>query len=205
MFQDADLHLLVAIAEHAAIAIERARLFAEVRESEERHRRLIETSPDGILFTDATLRIAMANETAARIFGSSQHSQLLDASVLDLVHPDDREAVKDRIGVLLREKGIATQEFRALQDNGRVIPLEARASAVHRPEGQLTGLIIVVRDITERKLFEAERSSLQEDLERRIEERTAALKESQDGCGRPRRWRRWDGSPAGLPMISTTC
>ncbi|MGA2480570.1 MAG: PAS domain S-box protein [Spirochaetia bacterium] len=180
MFQDADLRLLVAIAEHAAIAIERARLFAEVRESEERHRRLIETSPDGILFTDATLRIAMVNETAASILGDSQHSQLLDASVLDLVHPDDREAVKDRIGVLLREKGIATQEFRALQHDGRIIPLEARASTVTSPGGQLTGLIIVVRDITERKLFEAERSSLQEDLERRIEERTAALKESQE-------------------------
>ena len=75
MFQEPDLRLLVAIAEHAAIAIERARLFAVVRESEERHRRLIETSPDAILFTDETLRIAMVNQTAATSSASSRHSR----------------------------------------------------------------------------------------------------------------------------------
>ncbi len=89
-FGEPDLRLLMLVADHAIIAIVRARLFSLVRESEERYRRLIETSPNAIILTDAALGILIANQMAAELYGYDHPAQFMNQYVTDLVKGEDR-------------------------------------------------------------------------------------------------------------------
>lgn len=66
---EVDLNLMIALSEHINIAIGRARLYAEVRKSEEKHRMLFETIAQGILYQAANGQIISANPAAERILG----------------------------------------------------------------------------------------------------------------------------------------
>ena len=58
---EGDLRLLTALGEHISIAIERARLYSEMQESEEKYRLLFYQSPVGIVHFDVHLRITDCN------------------------------------------------------------------------------------------------------------------------------------------------
>ena len=60
---------MIALSEHINIAIGRARLYAEVRESEEKHRLLFETIAQGVLYQAANGQVISANPAAERILG----------------------------------------------------------------------------------------------------------------------------------------
>ena len=63
-----------------------------LRESEERHRAVVENAVEGILVVqDGVIRFA--NPSAAALCGYS-HDVLVQMKALEIVHPDDREAFR---------------------------------------------------------------------------------------------------------------
>ena len=125
----------------------------------ERYRRLVESSPDGILILEDA-RIAFANAAAVDLFGVDGLERLLGRSFLDLLDADSRDSVWEHLSHWRR---------------GRAMPLDAK---IVRPDGKvrdlsLTGakatdegdraVQLMVRDITEQK--DAERA-LRESEER---------------------------------------
>jgi len=105
-FTDAEERALSRVAEHAALAIQNARLFAGEQTSRaqaeaagRRFRALIEHSDDGITLRDATGTIQYASPALCRMLGYDA-SDLLGRTGLSLLHPDDRtvgEAVFARV------------------------------------------------------------------------------------------------------------
>ncbi|HET6451887.1 MAG TPA: PAS domain S-box protein, partial [Spirochaetia bacterium] len=178
-FREEDRHLLTAVADHAVIALGRARLFDLVRESEERYRRLVETSPDAIVLTDPSLRILMANRQAEQLYGRSG-DELSRQSVLQLTEAGDQERLRAVALEVLNSGGTMAVEVTVARPGRDPVNVDANASAVSDADGRRAGLLIVSRDITRRKRIEAELRSVREGLERKVEERTAALKESQE-------------------------
>src|SRR5205823_4911645 len=75
---------------------ERKAAEAALQESEARYRRLVELSPQAILVQD-TETILYANLAAARLAGRADPSELPGCPMLELVHPDDRDAVRLRL------------------------------------------------------------------------------------------------------------
>jgi diguanylate cyclase (GGDEF)-like protein/PAS domain S-box-containing protein len=69
------------------LARERERTLVAIRESEERYRKLVELSPDGIVIC-CDSRIEFANPAALHLLGAGQAEQLLGAMILGFVHPD---------------------------------------------------------------------------------------------------------------------
>lgn len=69
------------------LARERERMLLAIRESEERYRRLVELSPDGIVIC-CRARIEFANPAAVRLLGAEMAEQILGAMILGFVHPD---------------------------------------------------------------------------------------------------------------------
>ena len=96
--------------------------------------------------------------------------------VVDMVHPEDREAFlaagKDAV-----ERGTPySVEFRLVRTDGVVIWVRLQGMPFSRNGKQRPDRIIgVSQDITERKRIEGELLRLNEDLERRVAERTQAL------------------------------
>ncbi len=90
-------------------------------------------------------------------------------SFLLLVHPDDREVVRDAKDRAVREGTEYEQEFRLMVGDGRVIWLSSTARPFYDEQGQCDRLIGVVQEITERKQAEAALSEQQARLRLALE------------------------------------
>ena len=140
----------------------RERKVAEMalRVSEERHRALVELSPDAIMI-DVGGRLVFANEGAARLLGAGSSERLIGLPVMDLVHPDYREIVRDRVRTATDGgRSAPLIEERFLRLDGSEVEVEVTAS----PFTYLgeRGVQVVAREIGERKRVERERELLLE-------------------------------------------
>ncbi len=128
---------------------EKRELEDRIRASEERYRRLVEISPDAIA-VHCEGKIVFVNQAGVRLLGATSPEELLGKPALDLVHPDDRETVRERIAATLEDgKVVPVVEERFLRLDGAVIDVEV-AAAPTTHEGK-PAVQVVVRDITERK------------------------------------------------------
>ena len=157
----------------AGIAIEQKYAEENLRENEERYRLLIETSPYGIgVHQDG--KIVFTNPVAARLFGARSADELIGKPIEALIHPEGREAARERIGRMLNgEKGLYPTEDRYIHLDGSAFPVEVIAAPfIHqgRPAVQ-----VIFQDITERKRTEEEIRKLNTELEQRVMERTREL------------------------------
>lgn len=112
----------------------------QLRDSEERYRRLVEQSPDGVLVhTDG--RVVYANPAAARILGARGSEELVGRAVLDLVPEGDRLGVAARIRRVIEDRApVGPLLQRIVRLDGREIAVELSAARVvymGRPSSQV--------------------------------------------------------------------
>jgi PAS domain S-box-containing protein len=117
-------------------------------ESERRYRDLVDLSPDAIL-VHGDGRFLFANDAAARLLGAGAPDELLGKPVLEIVHPDYRRVVEQRLHDEAAGQRAPLLEQRFLRLDGSVVDVEVAGIPITyggRPAGQ-----IVVRDITDRR------------------------------------------------------
>jgi PAS domain S-box-containing protein len=124
----------------------------QMQEAAEQYRRLTELSPDGIAVHQDG-RVVLVNPAGARTLGYSEPAELVGRPVLELVHPDDRLRVIERISRTLKEgRPGEMNEERFVRKDGSFVPVEVVNAPFYwrgRP-----AVLVVVRDITERKRAE---------------------------------------------------
>lgn len=148
-----------------------ARLRRSLMEALERHRTLWDASPDALFVLDEQGRILEANQTAIERYGYTR-DELLNMTARDLATPDLLDQVAGRLREALASG--ANFEWRHRRKDGTELPVEIHAQGFTLAEGRPC-ILSSVRDITERKQGEEEIRRLTEELERRVEERTAQL------------------------------
>jgi len=125
----------------------------ELTESEQRYRRLIEDSAEGIVIHRLGL-IRFTNAAALRLFGFTDPAQVAGQRVLDLIAPEHREVVATRVAARLRgEPAPATVELEALRRDGSRFWVGATATVVEWEGGPATLASFI--DISERQRREA--------------------------------------------------
>jgi len=134
---------------------DRKRAEEALRISEERYRSILCASPDNITIADPEGRILMVSPVALKMFGGEREEEWLGRSVVDFVVPEDRD--RARANFALRFFGNATgpNEYRGLRFDGSTFDLEANSEFIRDSAGQITSMVFVIRDLTERKLLEA--------------------------------------------------
>ncbi len=134
----------------------------ELRESEERYRKLIELSPDGILVHQEG-KIVFVNPTTQKLLHAKEES-LIGKPVLDFVHAEDRDKVIKRMKkTQIQKEKAETVEERFIALNGEVINGEATAVPISYMGKPAT--LVIVRDITERLKREKELQETKKRLE----------------------------------------
>lgn len=141
---------------------------------------LFSTAAEALLVVNYKGEIITANPRASEMFGYTE-DELRNLKIEDLI-PDEYRSkhVKHRENYhkspKKRSMGIG-MDLKACRKNGDVFPVEV--SLNYCQEGNEKYIMALVTDITERKLVQEKILKLNEELEHRVEERTAKLKKSE--------------------------
>ena len=131
-----------------------------LKESEEKYRTLVETSPDAITVTDLEGNIVMINRQALQLYGVEDEKELIGVSAFELIDPEDVPIAMENLQKTIQKGTSGTLEYTLLRRDGTPYPAELNAAVLKDAEGNPTAFIGVSRDISDRKEAEARYRSL---------------------------------------------
>ncbi len=146
---------------------ERKRIELKVRENEEKYRTLVEMSPD-IIIIHQDGKIVYANPALENLLTTVNLEELIGMDVFDLLHPDSRGIVRKNIQDDLEGAVTPMTEVRIVRGDGSVVTFEGRGRRIlfkGKP-----AILVVIRDVTERKVAEQKLQEYAENLERSNED-----------------------------------
>jgi PAS domain S-box-containing protein len=173
-FTQEELNLLLLFANHAAVAVENARLFSlldqeltervqaeeALQASEKQLRRITDNMFDVISEIDAQGNILYASPSHKWILGCDPE-EILGQPIYERLHPDDAaEAIVALTEAINSSSMSVFVTFRYRHAAGHYLWMECNATLLHNGAGELTGAILCSRDITERKQAEEELQKL---------------------------------------------
>ena len=128
--------------------IKKSGAVARQRKAPDQFHSLIELSADAILiYTDG--RVSYANAAAVRLLRAVSAERIVGVEALALVHPDDREMVRERIARLDRGESNPRIEQRYIRADGSIVDVEVTSAPFVYDSRK--AVQVFVRDITERK------------------------------------------------------
>ena len=123
-----------------------------LRASQEMFRLITDNSADFIAVLDLEGRRLYSSESYASILAPPRELYL--KSAFDCIHPDDRERVRGRFAEIVRSGIDQLVELRVIGKDGQVITLESATTLIRNKEGQPEKVLVVSRDISDRRRAE---------------------------------------------------
>jgi PAS domain S-box-containing protein len=161
---------------------------ALVHEQRERLHITLTSIGDGVIVTDAGDRVTLMNRVAQAMTGWEDGAAGRPlGEVFHIVNEQTRQPVESPVTRVIREAvvvGLANHTALIARD-GTAIPIDDSGAPIRNAEGEIIGVVLVFRDVTERRRLERLQRDLQSELERQVQERTAELRasEAQGGLG----------------------
>lgn len=142
---------------HSRSVIETERAHAELLSSQEALRRssiqyktLAENASDLVTVIDPLGTILYASPSHEEMFGVTP-DELIGTSILPYIHPEDFESFQSKLSTL-SEGGHETAVYRVQrQSDGMYVSLEGVGTGLIDEDGQITGILMISRDITARE------------------------------------------------------
>jgi PAS domain S-box-containing protein len=141
---------------HAALALERIALTDAVnrRDSDQYVRTVVQNTADVVLVLDDDGRIRYASRSLATVLGSVPPPF---ATLRDIVHPEDRDQVGRTVARARRSAEPDVRESWSLRRPDGIRVLVEVSCRDLRHDRMVRGLVITMRDVTERRSHDAER------------------------------------------------
>ena len=135
---------------------DRRRAEETLRQSEQRFRCIVEASPDAIAQLGLDARLLTANRQSALLFGFRDVDELLASgvTVLDVLAPEDRDRAANNFRRLVEEGVSTNDEYICIHKDGHRFSAELTGGLLKNADGNPTGVIGVIRDVTKRKQAE---------------------------------------------------
>ncbi|HEX7343885.1 MAG TPA: PAS domain S-box protein, partial [bacterium] len=162
-FQSRHAHFMEQIQPQLSLYIQHHRLIEKMFDSEGKYRNLFESSND-VIYILQDRRFIFVNRKFEEVLGYRlEEISKADFNFMLLVAPESLPIIEDRARRLAGgEKLPARYEFKGLTKSGKIIDFEANVSYISY-DGQ-TATQGILRDISERKNFEARQQEMQLEL-----------------------------------------
>jgi PAS domain S-box-containing protein len=139
-----------------AVAQDRAE---ELEQQRERMRVTLSSIGDAVIVTDAHGRVTFANPVAQALIGWSQAEALEQPleTVFKIVNETTRQPIESPVDRVIRKGtivGMANHTVLIARD-GAEIPIDDSAAPIRDAQGNIDGIVMVFRDITERRRAES--------------------------------------------------
>ena len=158
---------------HNQAARQLQELYDALSRSEAHFRSLIENAGDLIMVLDREGTIQYVSPASTSLLARRPEA-LIGSNLLAHIHPQDRDRLRRVLNSSEADETAASIEFRWGQEDGDCQVLESRVSN-RLDDPAVAGIVINSRDVTARQQAEAQVRKLNEDLERRVAQRTAEL------------------------------
>ena len=125
---------------------------------------MAQTLPDAIIVIDTAGNITYISPITLHFYGYAHEDEVLGRNILDWVHMRHHQRALEQIAVVLAGGSLTSEEYMLLKQDGSLFYGEVSAACLRDSQGQAIGIIIIMRDITERKQAEEMRVKLEAQL-----------------------------------------
>jgi len=151
---------LAAISSELAVGIERKLAEQRLREQQEWLQVTLASIGDAVITTDPSGRMTFLNSVARKLTdGESQEAagKPLDA-VFQIIDEQTGQAIENPVAMTLREGAAVTLANHTLLigRSGEARPIDGRAAPIRNSSGEMIGVALVFRDVTEKRRAERE-------------------------------------------------
>ncbi|HTT87880.1 MAG TPA: PAS domain S-box protein, partial [Acidimicrobiales bacterium] len=147
---------IVGLAGIATDVSDRTQVESSLAERERLLQTIVQASPDIVTILDQDGQVREVSEASSRILGCEVHDPAHD-DLESLVHPDDLPALARELGRLLDLEATSFDLlYRVRHARGHWVTLDARGRAIVGEDGRAVGALVMSRDVTEDRIFEAE-------------------------------------------------
>lgn len=147
-----ELHMLEFVSSQVARAIQRKQAEERLRLSEEQFRLISENVAD---------MIAVLDLDGKRLYNSPSYKSVLDDPDLlhgtdsfQEIHPEDREKIRHIFLETVRTGVGQRAEYRFITKDGSIRHIESQGSVIKNKDGKVSKVLVVSRDVTEKKKLE---------------------------------------------------
>ncbi len=127
-----------------------------------------------IYSTDEQLRLTSWNHEAERVYGWKEE-EVLGRNIVEVTGSKFDPEMRSRLAKTLEETESVTAEIEHTTRSGKRVTFESKTMLIRDTGGKVVGFVAVNRDITERKQAEEALQKAHDELELRVDERTADL------------------------------
>jgi len=138
------------------------------------YRLIAENMYDAIFTLDTKGNFSFVNDVALKRSGY-EREWFIGRSFLDFVLPENKGMVQKSFKTVMRGEAVPAYELSYINVSGKSIWIEINATPLV-DHGNIIGVLVVSRDVTERKRIEGELKLYRSNLETLIESRTAELR-----------------------------
>ncbi len=136
----------------------------ELQASEEIYKTILLASPDDITIADLSGTIIMVSEAAGEMFGYDL-DEAPGMSVMNFIATEDHERARENIVKMLHGDYPGPNEYRAIRKDRSYFDIEVKSALIYDSEGNPVRMVLIARDITDRKKTEQKIQELVHQLE----------------------------------------
>lgn len=174
-FEERELH------SNIEMGLYRHRLEREIKESRKWFATTLRCIGDAVIATDAQGKVAFMNAVAENLTGWAESEAIgRDLSeVFEIVNEHTR-APADNPALRALHEGVITglaNHTVLIAKNGREYPIDDSAAPIRNDRGNIIGVVLVFRDVTERKQAEDQIRQYNQELEETVRQRTERIQQ----------------------------
>jgi PAS domain S-box-containing protein len=135
-------------------ANELTRVNSALKKSEEKYRTMLNASPDGIVLIDKNGIINEISEIGLKLFGTFSIDEMVGKKLSFFALPEEKSTIKGMIDNTMKDGLTQNIGLRIKRKDKTVFPGELSATLIQVPDGTPLSIMIIIRDISQRKKAE---------------------------------------------------